>query len=322
MPMTDSETTQADDESNIASLVGDDDDQLVPDLANRLSAGIDALEDGDRTALTELMEALEDASQLLEATETMVQAIDFSAVLDTIDGDDLLEAIEIGEIPAAFEEGESEDVVKLGQVMNAINVLELLQTADIGELWGAKREFDESMDDLTGKDDHDGSDDDSILEKATTAVTGDDGDENGDLLGAGDDELIETEVGDVLERGSREALSEFDPQSGNMEQYEELIQQRAIEGVDAFRDALLRTHGTFERVVEANREKTRQTDRSTHSRNPTAASTIATDRGDLGSPTNYATMPRTVRHSSAPTRTHIYGRRFELERKRQGYDDD
>jgi len=61
----------------------------------------------------------------------------------------------------------------------------------------------------------------------------------------------------------------------------------------------------------------RRQDTSTNSRNPTAASTISTDRLDLGSGTRYSTVPQEVKLSTAPTRKRIYGRRFELERERQ-----
>lgn len=263
---------------------------------------------------------------LLDEAETMLESIDFAELPDAIDEDEVLEAVEIGEIPAALRDSEHEEVVKLRQVMRAIDARELLGAADVGDLWEAKRGFDDAVDDLANGDD-DG--DDGLAEKAAKAVTDDDGDdgENGLVQEAAetvtdDEELIETEVDEMLETGAREAMEDFDLQDGDLSEYETLIQQQAIEGVDAFRDGLLRTHGGFEQVVEFNRERTRNIDRRPNSRNPTAVSTIVTDRGDLATTPNYATMPRNVRHSNAPSRKHIYGRRFELERKRRGYDDD
>ncbi|MCU4753514.1 hypothetical protein OB919_16235 [Halobacteria archaeon AArc-curdl1] len=317
--MTDLETTIADAGSAITSLLENDDESDLQDrIADTVGDGIDALEGDDRSKSDAIANDLDNVVRLLEETETMLRSIDFSAIPDAIDEDELLEAIEMGEIPAALQGEEDEEVVKLRQIVKAVNVLKLFQTADISELWNATQEFDEATDELTDEDDGD----DGIIDGVTESITGeDDGEEDG-VFGTEDDELLETDVVDVLEMGSREALSEFDPQENNMKQYEEIIQAQAMEGVDSFRDALLKTHGKFERLVEINREKTRQTDRTPNSRNPTAVSTLVIDRPELRSPENYATMPRQVRHSSAPNRTHIYGRRFELERKRRGYDDE
>lgn len=335
--MTDLETTIADAESTITSLLeNDDESDLGERISDAVGDGIDALEDDDGSKSEGIANDLNNVVRLIEETETILQSIDFSAIPDTIDEDEVLEAIEVGEIPAALQGEADEEAVKLRQVVKAVNVLELLQTADISKFWKATREFDEAAEELT---DDDGGDDgliegltesitdeddgdNGLIDGVRESITGeDDGEEDG-LFGTEDDELLETDVDDVLEMGSKEALSEFDPQAGNMKQYEELIQAQAMEGVDSFRDALLKTHGKFERLVEINREKTRQTDRTPNSRNPTAVSTLVIDRPDLRSPENYSTMPRQVRHSSAPNRTHIYGRRFELERKRRGYDDE
>lgn len=106
------------------------------------------------------------------------------------------------------------------------------------------------------------------------------------------------------------------------EAYQVAIQQGAMEGIDAFRSALLETHAKFDRLYEFNREKMRRQDTSTNSRNPTAVSTLPTERAAVGSGVKHSTVPQEVRYSTAPTRKRIYGRRFEQERKKRRDDND
>lgn len=315
--MTDLESLLTEAESTLQELT--DSERLGDvDASEAVEDGIDALQDDSTAAGGDdgndsegIAGDLESVVTVIDEAEDVLGSIDFSELPDSIDEDEILEAIEAGEIPAALEESEEGEVVKLRQVIRAINIRELLGAADVSELWESKRALTDAVDDLTDDDEDEG-----LIGEAATKVA-DAVDDRSD-----DDELIETDVDEMLDVAGEKAREDFDLESGDLGEYEAIIQQQAIEGVDAFRDGLLKAHGKFEKVVEYNRERTRNIDRSTSSRNPTAVSTIVTDRGDLGSTPNHATIPRQVRHSNAPSRKQIYGRRFELERKQRGYDDE
>lgn len=270
-------------------------------------AGVDdpaAIDEGEREAILERLEAFAD---LLGEVDDLLEAIDFAALPDAIDAGQVLEAIELGELPDAIAEGETEDVVAVRDLVRAIELTKLWRAVDLGALWEAARDVEEAAGTVAGEE---GESDDGVL--------GIDGlGDDGPLEGAGEafkDEL--TGAVASLEPGSGDGIG-LDP--AQTAAYQTMIQQRAIGGIDAFREALLTTHGTFQAVYEENRERMRQKDKTTNSRNPTAVSTIPLERADVPSTARYATMPRTVRHSSAPTRKHIYGNRFEreLEKRRE-----
>ncbi|SIR81555.1 hypothetical protein [Natronorubrum thiooxidans] len=243
------------------------------------------------------------------ATEVgdLIEAMNLRELPAAVDGDKLLEAIELGEIPdvlANEDEGVSE-LVDFTALVDAINLLNAWNATDLTDVWEEKRELDGAIDDLEDGDDA------GVVENAVAGIADDDG---GQFLGDDEDDLIETGMDSAT--AAKEALGDIDV-AEDPEAYQVAIQQQAMTGIDAFRWALLETHEQFERLYEQNREQMRRQDTSTNSRNPTAASTIPTDRRDLGGGARYATVPRDVKLSTAPSRTRIYGRRFELEREKR-----
>lgn len=274
-------------------------------------ADVDDLESIADDELEALVENLGAFGDLLEETEDLLEAIDFADLPEAVDGDELLEAIELGEIPDTIADDEGDDVVEVRQLVQAIELTKLWGATDLGDLWETKRDLEETADDLT---DDGGEGDDGLVESAASAVTGDD-------EGALDDDSAVAEAGEAVTDEMADEFGSLSPGDGDefgldardTQAYQTMIQQKAIEGIDEFREALLTTHGTFQELYEFNRERMRQTDKPTNSRNPTAVSTIPLERADVPSTSRYATMPRTVRHSSGPTRKHIYGARFERE---------
>ncbi|ELY48143.1 hypothetical protein [Natronorubrum sulfidifaciens] len=242
------------------------------------------------------------------ATEVgdLLEAIDLRELPAAVNGDELLEAIELGEIPdvLANEDKGVSELVDVTALVDAIDLLNAWNAADLAAIWEEKRELDDAVDDLEDGDDA------GVVEKAVSGIADDDG---GQLLG-GDDGLLGTEMDSTT--AAKEALGDIDVED-DPEAYQVAIQQQAMKGIDAFRWALLETHEKFERLYEQNREKMRRQDTSTNSRNPTAASTIPTDRRDLGSGARYSTVPQEVKLSTAPSRKRIYGRRFEIEREKR-----
>lgn len=239
---------------------------------------------------------------ILQEAESAIEAIDVSELPEAVDVDAIRDAIDVGEIPDALRDDESADAVSLRKVIQAIDLGRTLAAMDVDQVWDAKRSIEGATDELG--DDRSAGDDDGLL---------------GGVLDSADidGELVDT---DLVDTAAEELKDDVDVERGDLSAYQAVIQQQAIEGVDAFRDALLSTHGTFERIVETNRELMRTQDRQPDSRNPTAVSTLPTGRADVASVPNYATMPRTIRHSDGPTRSHIYGDRFRREREKRGMD--
>ncbi|AHF99891.1 hypothetical protein HALLA_14930 [Halostagnicola larsenii XH-48] len=290
-------------------------------LRNELDP-VESIEELDDDALESVIGDVDALVDVATELEELFEALDLENLPEAVEGDELLEAIDASEVPAALSGGDEsgvDDVVDLGQVVSAVDLLSAWNATDLTEIWEETQELEQAVDDLAN--DEDGG----LASEAASAVTDDDsglvgddgllsGEEDGNgLLGGGDDLLEDVDPTDAL--GSINV-------DENPEAYQAFIQQQAMEGIDEFRDALLKTHGKFERLYELNREKMRRQDTSTSSRNPTAASTIPTNRRDVGGGARHSTVPRKVKYSTAPARNRIYGRRFELERKRRGYDDD
>jgi hypothetical protein len=272
----------------------------------------EAIDDLDDDTLETVVGDVDTLVQVAEEVGELLEAMDLSDLPEAVDGDELLDAIELGEIPdvLANEDDGVSELVDFTELFDAIDLLNAWNAADLTDLWENKRELDDAMDELEDGDDA------GMVEDAVSDVAN--ADEDGDGLLGDEDENEDGVLDTGMDVGSaaKEALGDIDV-AEDPEAYQAAIQQQAMEGIDAFRTALLETHETFEKLYEFNREKMRRQDTSTNSRNPTAASTISTDRLDLGSGTRYSTVPQEVKLSTAPTRKRIYGRRFELERERQ-----
>ncbi|PCR91068.1 hypothetical protein [Natrinema ejinorense] len=290
----------------------EDAEESLERLETALSEG-EAIDDLDDENLETVVGDVETLVRVAEETVELLEAMDLSELPDAVDGDELLEAIELGEIPdvLANEDEGVTDLVDFTELFDAVDLLNAWNAADLGDVWQEKGELEDALDDLEDGDDA------GMVEGAVSDVAT--GDEDGDGL-VGDDEDGILDTGMDAGSAAKEALGGIDV-AEDPEAYQVAIQQQAMRGIDAFRTALLETHETFERLYEFNREKMRTKDTSTNSRNPTASSTIPTDRRDLGGGARYSTVPRDVKLSTAPSRTRIYGRRFELERERQRRND-
>jgi len=291
------------------------DAEPAADLLEEADAGLERLEDtlGNLDDVDELEgETVEtvigDVDTLVRVADELVELLnelDLSELPDAVDEEELLDAIDVGEIPDAIanDDGVS-DVVEFTKLFDAIDLLNAWNATDLTDIWQEKRELDDAVDDLA-----DGNDAGMIEDTVSDLADDDDGQLVGD-----DEALIETDMDAVS--ATKAALGDIDV-AEDPEAYQVAIQQQAMAGIDAFRTALLETHERFERLYEFNREKMRRQDTSTDSRNPTASSTIPTDRRDLGGGARYSTVPQDVKLSTAPSRKRIYGRRFELERERR-----
>lgn len=310
--MSDESTTMGGD---LSALVDDAEDCLadVDDCLEGVES-VDELGDDDREELFASVDRLVD---LVDELEDALDAIDLTELLDSVDGTAVLEAIDVGEIPDALGDGDAGDVVELRPLIRAIDLAEAWNAADVHELWDAKGDLEATAEELTDEDDG------GMVAEAIDTAT----DVGESVTGDEDDELLEGDVGDVLEDEFGEQFDLADGESfgfgaEDTQAYQEMIQVQAIEGVEELREAVLYAHEKFRKLYEFNREKMRRQDTSTHSRNPTAVSTMPTERADLGSTARSTTVPRQVKGSTAPGFDRIYGRRFERElEKRRGETD-
>jgi hypothetical protein len=275
-----------------------DAEQYINELAGKT-------ENGD---LQPLLQEISTLLRIVDEAEDLLETIDLSELPEAIDGEELLAAIDLGEIPAALQDGDSDKVVKLRQLIHAVKLVKLWDAVDIQEFWQEKSELDEVVGELT-----DGEDDGIIGETldATVDAVSDQGEEDiGEEVDA---------IGSELKAGAKEAFGSAEDalRDGNLQEYQLIIQQQTMAGIEEFRDALIDTHGVFEQVYDENRKKLRRTDKSTHSRNPTAVSTMPLTRADLGKGTRYSTVPPAVRYSTAPPLERIYGQRFKRKKKKR-----
>lgn len=256
--------------------------------------------------LKSLLQEISTLLRVVDEAEDLLETIDLSELPEAIDGEELLTAVDIGEIPSALEDGDSDKVVKLRQLVRAVKLAKLWNTVEIQELWQEKSELDEVVEELTD------SEDDGIIGEtleATVDAVSDQGE------GGIRDEVdaIESE----LEAGAKEAFGSAEDalKEGNLHEYQLIIQQQTMAGIEEFRDALIDTHGVFEQLYDENRRRFARTDKGTHSRNPTAVSTMPLTRTDLGKGTRYSTVPPAVRYSTAPPLDRIYGQRFKRKKE-------
>ncbi|WP_408958178.1 hypothetical protein [Natrinema sp. 74] len=268
---------------------------------------VEAIDELDDETVESVIGDLDALARVAKEVGELLEEIDLTDLPDAVNEDELLDAIEAGELPAvlADEDADATDLISFRELFDAIDLLETWDAADLTGLWQEKRELDAALEELED------SADAGTVEKAVAEIASSD-----ERLFGEEGELLETDV-DATEAAT-EALGDIDI-TDDPEAYQAAIQRQAIDGIDAFRAALLETHAKFERLYEYNREKMRREDTSTNSRNPTAAATIPTQRRDLGG-ARYSTVPQAVKLSTAPTRRRIYGRRFELERERRRRD--
>jgi hypothetical protein len=253
-----------------------------------------------------LLQEISTLLKIVDEAEDLLETIDLSELPEAIDGEELLTAIDAGEIPAALKDGDSDKVVKLRQLVHAVKLVKLWSAVDIQEFWQEKSELDEVVGELT-----DGEDDGIIgeaLDATMDAVSGQGEESIGDEVDA-----IESE----LKAGAKESFGSAEDalKDGNLHEYQLIIQQQTMAGIKEFRDALIDTHGVFEQLYDENRKKFRRTNKGTHSRNPTAVSTMPLTRTDLGKGTRYSTVPPAVRYSTAPPLDRIYGQRFKQKKE-------
>ena len=298
-------------EEQLADAEGEVDGESVDDAIDDLPGAI-----GDLGALVEVAE---NASELLES-------IDLESLPEAIDPDDLVEAIDAGSIPDAIEDRDPTEAIDLKALFATVKLRELWDSADFREVMERSSALSNAVSEVTNGDNEDDEDDGGLVESVTGGEDGEGllGDDEGQT--DGDEGLMETasEAMDDATDGLSESMAPDvggDDESGLVdlpsEEYQVMIQSKAMDAVEEFREGVIDARSTLKEVYEENRERSKQSraERQPSSRNPTAYSSIPAERVDLGSVPNYSTMPdRAPLHSTAPSGSRrLYGDRFEQE---------
>lgn len=257
-------------ESDIEQLV-----DRSADLDERLAALKRAIIEGDDE--TDIVEAADDLWDVLDETVDLLETIDFEEVPEAIDLNELSEEVDVEDVPEGLL-NEDETAIELDTVREAINLRELWDAVDLTDLREEKRELENAVDD----------------------VTGDETEDEDDLLG----------MNNVLD--SQGANVQFDAEARQA-----AIQEKIEDAVEKFRSLLLETHDKLRVLYEANQEKLGQPGRQPDSRNPTATSTLPPGPIPDSASTRASTVPSQVKYSNVKNPRRIYGRRFE-----EGEDDE
>ena len=287
---TDGSNTAESDDDDLQALV-ERGKELICAIEDRLE-DVDSIDSIDEPALTELEADLEGLCEVAEKLASILETLDLSELADSIEPDELLEVIETGDVPEAISEGDPEEAIDVSALLGAIDLVETWEATELVDLIEEGQELTDAVDDL--------DEDESTIGSAVSTVT-DDGGGEGWL-----DTDFDLDAEDTLEDLDVDVLE--DPKYVQV-----AIQQGAMKGIDGVRWALLEAHEKFEDLYEFNRERMRRQNKGTHSRNPTAVSSMPLDRADVPSTARHSTVPQQVRYSSAPSRRRIYGARFEAE---------
>ncbi|OYR40999.1 hypothetical protein [Halorubrum sp. Eb13] len=280
--------------------------ELVREVEVRLRE-LAGLDDGpaERERAAEIFEGFRDVA---DEAEDVLETINFGDLPDAVDVSELPDAVDAGDVPEAVAGGDPEDAVELRNLGELVELTDLWSAVDVREFWRNKREFDAAVADLFADD-----------AEGANAET-DDGHLDGASGFDGADESDDADAADASDDGTAPSK----PELGLLETDESkqaAIQKAISDSVAEFRESILDARERLSDVVETNRDRTESVGRP-NSRNPTAVSTMATSRPDLGGATRFSTVPEETRYSTAPNRPRVYGQRFEGASERTGTEDD
>ena len=278
-------------------------DRDLDDLLDRAMDDIDALLTAYESdhPFEEVQEDVEDLITVVEEIEELLETVDLTDLPDAVDLSELPDAIEASEVPDAIAEGDPGGAVKYRKLLQVVELGELWDTVNVREFWRNKRELDDATDDVT--DDDDGG----PMEKLREFV---DDDTDGDAT--------DVETGDTSGTADTEDGSEREDIDVPTETIQQRVQSKLSDAVGEFRESLLDTRERVQELKEENEERVEDVEQP-DSRNPTAYSSISSGRNDMGGTAKFSTVPEETRYSSAPNRPRLYGSR--LDRAAEGNDE-
>ncbi|WP_049898784.1 hypothetical protein [Halococcus agarilyticus] len=312
---TDEGSTGGDEVADEADEPSTDDgnvpDRDLDDLLDRAMGDVDALLTAHESdhPFEEVQEDVEDLIAVVEEIEELLETIDLTDLPDAVDLSELPDAIDASEVPEAIAEGDPGEAVKYRKLLQVVELGKLWDTVDVREFWRNKREFDDATDELTDDED----DEKGPMAKLRELVGDDDadGDDAGSIEGGG-----ASGTADV--NADAEGGSERDDIDVPTETIQQRVQSKLSDAVEEFRESLLDTRERVKELKEENEARTEDVEQP-ESRNPTAYSSIPTSRNDMSGRAAFSTVPEETRYSSAPNRPRLYGSR--LDRTAEGDDE-
>jgi hypothetical protein len=291
----DDETDEASEANEPSADDGDTLDSDLDDLLDRAMDDIDALltaQESDHP-FEEVQEDVEDLITVVEEIEELLETVDLTDLPDAVDLSELPDAIEASEVPDAIAEGDPGGAVKYRKLLQVVELGELWDTVNVREFWRNKRELDDATDDVT--DDDDGR----PMEKLREFV----GDDT-------DGDATDVETGDTSGTADTEDGSEREDIDVPTETIQQRVQSKLSDAVGEFRESLLDTRERVQELKEENEGRVEDVEQP-DSRNPTAYSSISSGRNDMSGTAKFSTVPEETRYSSAPNRPRLYGSRLD-----------
>lgn len=282
------------DEATVGMTVDESAAELLRRAEGAVESLLDALSDG---TVTEARDDLEELQSVVEETSELLETVDLTQIPKAIDYDDIDEAIDASDIPDAIAEGDVNEAVRYSKLLTLIEFDELLDTVDIRSFRQNKDELDAAVEEFI----EDRNDSGWIVFDALKWLV-----ETGSSVGGdgGDGFAIDVDAGEMTELASDEQVKQI------------AMQSKLREAVEEFRESVFEAHERMKELREqANEQVTEKTGgiEQPSSRNPTAYSTLPpTERSRLQ--TQFSTVPRNTRYSTASNPPRIYGSRFESRR--------
>ncbi|WP_423744846.1 hypothetical protein V5735_02065 (plasmid) [Haladaptatus sp. SPP-AMP-3] len=246
------------------------DSDRIDAFTEEVRSGLDGL-----TAAFESADSFEEVSgeaqklwDVLDEGEDVLDELDLTDVPEVVELSELPDVIELEDTPDAVDEGDPGELIDVRSLIRAVEFRELWSSTDVRSLWNESDEFTDALENV-GVGDSDGRDD-------------------GDVAMDGD---LKNEVQSEL--------------------YESKLRNRLQESVAEFREQLMDTRNDLQEVAEENESMGSAGQPS--SDNPSAYSTMAGLRSDVGGVARYSTVPKSGWHSSGGGSKRIYGDRFEEE---------
>lgn len=283
------------DEATVGMTVDESAAELLQRAEGAVESLLGALSDG---TVTEASDDLEELRNVVEETSELLETVDLTQIPEAIDASDIDEAIDASDIPDAIAEGDVNEAVRYSKLLTLIEFDELLDTVDIRSFRQNKEELDAAVEEFVDDRDEDTGwivfDALKWLVETASSVGGD----------GGDGFAIDVDAGEMTELASDEQVKQV------------AMQSKLREAVEEFRESIFEAHERMKELREqANEQVTEKTGgiEQPSSRNPTAYSTLpSTERSRLQ--TQFSTVPRNTRYSTASNPPRIYGSRFESRR--------
>ena len=293
----DDETDETDETDESSTDDGDTLDSDLDDLLDRAMDDIDALltaRESDHP-FEEVQEDVEDLITVVEEIEELLETVDLTDLPDAVDLSELPDAIETSEVPEALAEGDPSEAMRYRKLLQVVELGKLWNAVDVREFWRNKRELDDATDEVTDDEDEE----EGPMAKLRAFVGDDDADDAGSVESGG--------TSDTAATGDGGGRDDVDVPTETIQQR---VQSKLSDAVGEFRESLLDTRERIQELKAENEGRVEDVEQP-DSRNPTAYSSIPTARNDMNGRAAFSTVPEETRYSSAPNRSRLYGSRLD-----------